>query len=168
MAARTDTSPSAERAPAPTGRMPWRHYLLNASLIVLGSLVVVLLGALGFRYFLPHNDPRRETITTPLVGDIIQVEVRNACGVDGLAGNVTAYLRDRGFDVVEFGNHTTTDLPQSLIIDRVGDLASARKVARVLGLPEDRVRQDIQPDYYLDASVLIGKDYPHLAPFQQP
>lgn len=146
--------------------MPWRHHVLNLSLLVLGSAVVVLLGSLGLRYFLPHNDPRRETDRSTLIGDIIQVEVRNACGVDGLASNVTDYLRKQGFDVVEFGNHSTTDLPTSLVIDRVGDLASARKVARVLGLPEDRVRQDIQPDYYLDASVLIGKDYRQLTPFQ--
>jgi len=65
------------------------------------------------------------------------------------------------------GDYTSFDVPYSMVIDRVGDLEAARKVAAVLGIPEERVRQQIQPDLFLDASVIIGKDYAQLAPFQE-
>jgi hypothetical protein len=51
------------------------------------------------------------------------------------------------------------------VIDRVGDLESAKKVAAVLNIPEERVTQDIRRDYYLDASIIIGHDYNRLEPF---
>ena len=144
-----------------------RGLLLNATLVILGLAVMVLLYAFATRLFMPRVDARREAETSPLMGDIIQVEVRNGCGVDGLAARMTRYLRRQGFDVVEVGDYTSFDQPTSLVIDRVGDLASARKVAAALGISEEHVRQDIQPDYYLDASVIIGRDYTAIAPFDE-
>lgn len=142
-----------------------RHRLLNGSLVLLGVLVLVLLYALVTRTFTPRVDPGREENPAQLVGAIIQVEVRNGCGIDGLAAETTRYLRRRGFDVVEVGDHSSFDLDQSLVVDRAGDLAAAQKVANALGIAPDQIIQDINHDYYLDASVLIGKDYASLTPF---
>ena len=111
-------------------------------------------------------DPYRENDSGTLVGEVIQVSVRNGCGVSGLAGELTHYLRQQGFDVVEVGDHTSFDLEQSMVYDRIGDLESARKLAVAVGLPEDRVFQDIDPEEYLDATIVIGKDYEHLTPFK--
>ncbi len=133
--------------------------------LLLGS-VGLLVYALGVRLLAPRVDPVREANPAHLVGDIIQLEVRNGCGVDGVAARTTRYLRRRGFDVVEVGDYTSFDVPHSLVIDRVGDLEAARKVAAVLGIPADRVRQQIRPELFLDASVIIGKDYAQLAPFR--
>jgi len=63
------------------------------------------------------------------------------------------------------GDHATFDVQQSRVIDRVGDLRSAKKVAAALNIPEERVVQEIRRDYYLDASVIIGHDYAQLEPF---
>jgi hypothetical protein len=139
--------------------------LLNVALAVLGLVMIVLLYALVTRSFLPRADATREGNPGQLVGDIIQVEVRNGCGAPGIAGEVTRFLRRRGFDVVEVGDHTSFDEAQTRVVDRVGDPAAARKVAAALGLPEDRIVQDIRPDYYLDASIILGRDYPALTPF---
>ncbi|ARA94596.1 MAG: LytR family transcriptional regulator [Bacteroidetes bacterium] len=141
------------------------HRLLNVALVLLGLLTLVLLYALVTRAFTPRVDPGREDNPAHLVGEIIQVEVRNACGIDGLAAETTRYLRRRGFDVVEVGDHTSFDLEHSLVVDRVGDPAAAQKVANALGISADYIVQDINLDYYLDASVLIGKDYASLTPF---
>ncbi len=141
--------------------------LENLLLFLLVGSVGLLLYALGVRLLAPRVDPVREANPAHLVGDIIQLEVRNGCGVDGVAARTTRYLRRHGFDVVEIGDYTSFDVPYSLVIDRVGDLEAARKVAAVLGIPEERVRQQIQPDLFLDASVIIGKDYAQLAPFRE-
>lgn len=135
-------------------------------LVVLLAGVGLLLYALGVRLLAPRVDPAREKNPAQLIGEIIQVEVRNACGVEGVAARTTYYLRQRGFDVVEVGNYTRIE-PHSLVIDRVGDLEAARKVAAALGIPEERVQQQIRPDLFLDASVIVGQDYASLAPFQE-
>jgi hypothetical protein len=137
----------------------------NVAILVFGVLVLALSYSLVTRLLAPGVDPVREENTGALVGEIIQVEVRNGCGVSGLAAAATLFLREHGFDVVEVGDHETFDVALSKVIDRVGDLASARKVASALGIPDERVEQDIRPEYYLDASIIIGRDYETLRPF---
>jgi hypothetical protein len=39
-------------------------------------------------------------------------------------------------------------------------------VAYALGISEKNVIQQISPDYYLDVSVVIGKDYNDLKPYK--
>ena len=139
--------------------------LLNVALLALGLAVMVMLYALITRGVGVRSDPVRASDTAKLVGDIIQVEVRNGCGVDQLAARTTQFLRDQGFDVVEVGDHTSFDVQHSMVIDRVGDLVSAKRVAAALNIPESQVVQEIRRDYYLDASVIIGHDYEQLEPF---
>ncbi len=143
-----------------------KNGLLNAGLLVVGLGVMILLYGLVTRTLLPSPSPQRSEGATELVGSIIQVEVRNGAGIDHLAAETTHYLRERGFDVVDVGNYSSFQQEQSIVIDRVGDPEAARKVAEALGLPTDRVRQDIRSQYYLDASVVIGHDYKQLRPFQ--
>ena len=142
-----------------------RNGLLNAALLIGGLGVMVLSYGLVTRALGPP-DPERPSEETELVGSVIQVEVRNGAGIDHLAARATQYLRDRGFDVVEVGNYETFQQERSVVIDRVGDPEAARKVAEALGLPAERVRQEIRRQYYLDASVIIGDDYEQLRPFQ--
>ena len=138
---------------------------LNAALLIVGLGVMVLLYGLVTRAFFSAPSPERPSETSELVGSIIQVEVRNGAGVDHLAAQTTHYLRNQGFDVVDVGNYASFNQERSVVIDRVGDLEAARKVAEALGLSADRVRQEIRRQYYLDASVIIGHDYKQLHPF---
>mgnify|MGYP000358916702 CR=1 FL=1 len=142
--------------------------VLNAALVAGGLAVAVLLYAVASRAFVSPPSPERPADdTTALVGSVIQVEVRNGAGIDGLAARTTQFLRDSGFDVVDVGNYASFDQQQSVVIDRVGNMDAARKVAEALGLPPSRVRQEIRRQYYLDASVVLGQDYNDLRPFQQ-
>ncbi len=143
-----------------------RNSLLNVVLVVLGLAVLALFYALGTRVFAPRADPVREQSSGPLIGDIIQVEIRNGCGISGLAEEMTKFLRKKGFDVVEVGNLDSFEQEYSMVYDRIGDLESAKKLASAVGLPADRVVQEIKLDEYLDASIIIGKDYATLIPFK--
>jgi len=142
--------------------------LLNAALLAGGLGVVVLLYAFASRTVFTGPSPERPASdTSELVGQIIQVEIRNGAGVDHLAEQTTQYMRDRGFDVVDVGNSSAFDQERSVVIDRIGNPEAARNVAEALGIPPSRVQQDIKPDYYLDASVILGHDYKQLRPFQE-
>ena len=142
-----------------------RNGILNAALVLGGLGVMVLLYGLVTRTITSTPSPERSSESTELVGTIIQVEVRNGAGVDHLAAQTMRYLRKRGFDVVDVGNYKTFDQERSVVIDRVGDREAAEKVAEALGLPPERVEQEIRRQYYLDASVILGRDYTSLAPF---
>ena len=93
----------------------------------------------------------------------IRVEVMNATKTRGLARRATAYLRDRGFDVVATGT-STESLDSTVVIDRSNHPEWAELVARSLG----NARVESKPDSsrYLDVTVLLGKSWrPPAEPF---
>ncbi|MGA9117254.1 MAG: LytR C-terminal domain-containing protein [Bacteroidota bacterium] len=134
-----------------------RILLLNAAIGVLALLVLYLGYSLLHRHVLsPPVEPVSEE---PGPVKIIQIDVLNGCGTRGAGAKVMTYLRKRGFDVVEVRNYKTSDVDRSLVIDRAGDLETARQVAYALGITEANVIQQINPDYFVDVSVVVGRDY---------
>ena len=138
---------------------------LNAGLIIGGAVTIVLLFALISRLGSPRPEPRRVYNPTGLLGDVIQVDVRNGAGISGLAGDMTSYLRELGFDVIEHGDHASFDVDSTVILDRIGNPDAAYQVAIALGIPREKVRSETRPDLYLDVSVIIGADYRGVKPF---
>jgi hypothetical protein len=141
-----------------------RSFLLNLVIVVL----VVAVGYLGYALFLrqvvrPPVDVDREG---GVPGEIIQIDVLNGCGAAGVASTFTAYLRARRYDVVEMRNYKTFDVDESMVIDRVGNLENAGKVAYALGIGKSNIIQQLNPGYYVDVSVVIGKDYQTLKPMK--
>lgn len=140
------------------------NVLLNLGIIVLTAT------ALFFVYSLVNRTAVRPPVDPTKVeeGDVrvIQIDVLNGCGIPGVAGRFTNFLRSRGYDVVEVGNYRTFDLPETLVIDRIGNIENAQKVAYALGIKESNVIQQINPDYFLDATVVIGLDYENLRPMR--
>ncbi len=150
----------------PDARSRLGGLLLNVGLSLAGVLALVLLYAFATRAFTPTASPVRQANPAGLVGDIIQVEVLNGCGESGIAGRATQYLRANNYDVVGSGNYVDFDQPHSLVIDRVGNREAALGVAAILGVDAAYVREEISDDYYLDASVVLGRDYRTLRPFE--
>jgi len=140
--------------------------MLDAGIVVLGFAAVLLAWALFNRIGSPRPDPTRVYNPNGLLGDIIQVEVRNGCGIGGLASRMTDYLRSYGFDVVEHGDFSTFDVESTRVVDRIGNADAAKQVAIALGLTDADIVEEVRPDSYLDVSVIIGKDYRSLLPFQ--
>ena len=88
----------------------------------------------------------------------IRVEVRNGSGIEGAAGRMTEFLREQGFDVVDFGNADRFDHPATFVLDRGGGPVQAREVAAALqGVP---IQVAAPPDSsrYLDVTVVVGAD----------
>jgi len=140
-----------------------RILLLNALIVVL----VILIG--GLLYALLARQLLRRPVEVARAGSgtgVIQIDVLNGCGASGAATGVTNYLRSRGYDVVEQRNYRTFDINASMVIDRTGERKNAERVAYALGIRNENIVQQINPDYFVDVSVLIGKDYKSLKPSQ--
>jgi hypothetical protein len=93
----------------------------------------------------------------------LQVEVLNGCGAPKIADRFTAYLRRKGYDVVRTDNYESFNVPATLVIDRRGDLPSARKLADALGVAKREVISETHDMYMVDASVVLGKNFRTLA-----
>lgn len=93
------------------------------------------------------------------VQQLIQVEVLNGCGVSGVGDKFTDIIRSKGIDVVKTGNYRSFDIDQTFIIDRVGKTETADKVADSLGIDKKKIINEINKQYFLDLTIVIGKDF---------
>lgn len=99
------------------------------------------------------DDPAHNVVAP--AGERIKVEVMNATATRGLARRATLYLRDRGFDVVSFGN-AAERRDSTLVLDRSGHPDWAALVATAM-----KGRAESRPDSsrYLDVTVFVGSDW---------
>jgi hypothetical protein len=87
----------------------------------------------------------------------VRVEVLNEGGRDRMAQRATDGLRDRGFDVVYYGNGDGFDRDSSVVVARTDRVEWARAVADALGIREVRVERD--ENRYVDVTVLLGQEW---------
>jgi hypothetical protein len=153
-------SESTERA-----RKTWARLVLN-------SLIVVLVGVIGYEAYAIY-DGREQTVPLPpahqrdsiRVNGGMQIDILNGCGAPGVGQTVTEFARSVGYDVVEMKNYKNFNQDNSLVIDRSGKLDAARELAARLGIDPAHVVQEISRDYFVTASIVIGKDYGRLRPW---
>jgi hypothetical protein len=157
---------SSLRAPsdgARPHRNPAAHTVLFVTLGLVGAFLVSAIAGIGGGWLTETPAPladgdARTLATVPL----IRIEVLNGAGVAGLARDATDHLRGVGFDVVFFGNAGRFDHDRSVVFDRAGDPARARAVAAALGI--DSVVSAVDSTLFLDATVVLGSDWPPPAP----
>ena len=87
----------------------------------------------------------------------VRVEVLNAGGREDMARLATDHLRDRGFDVVYFGNAETFGQDSTIVLDRAGRPAAAAAVGQALGT--HWVESQPDANLYLDVTVLLGSGW---------
>jgi len=88
------------------------------------------------------------------------VEVLNGTRRQGAARTATRMLRQRGLDVVFFGNADSVT-QSTRVVARRGDLERARYVAAALG--GGLVTEESDTFRRVDVSVILGEDFqPHL------
>ena len=144
------------------------NLLLNITIFLLSAIIIYL----GFILFtniagsknVAENAKKKADNYVP--SEIIQAEVLNGCGISGLADIFKDYLRSKKIDVVSTGNYENFDVMETFVIDRIGDRRKAEYVAGLLGIKKKNVITRINRDYFLDLSIVIGKDYLKLKPLR--
>jgi hypothetical protein len=133
--------------------------LQNAGLVVL-LLVVAGLIASAVMGVVGKPGPAAVAPRTPAghvpepLANRPKVEVLNASGRSGLAKEVTHYLRDRGFDVVYFGNAGPGVGKATRVVLRGTDSLAARSLADTLHIATIAKQPD--PNAFLEATVVLG------------
>lgn len=147
-----------------TSRSKRKNSSLNFSLWIFLIGITALASSIALYLLNRPTPPEQSVAVTKTFEQPVQVEVLNACGVSGLGAEMTAHLRDRGIDVVNTDNAPRQ--ANSVVIDRVGNIEAARRIAETLGLSPDSVRQVIDSTRYVEVSIIIGSDYKRLEPFR--
>ena len=133
---------------------------LNITIIFLSAVIIYL----GYSIITSLNLFESQTVngTSKKHTRVIQIEVLNGCGVADIADKFTDSLRKRNFDVVNMANYRSFEVDKSIIIDRAGRLGNAKYLADVIGLDRKRVIQQKNKNYFLDVTLIVGKDYRQL------
>jgi len=142
------------------------NFFLNIIIFLLAAIIIFVSYSL-FVKITNQSDNGIENNKKQTASEIIQLEVLNGCGVAGAADRFTDFLREHNFDVVNVGNYFTFNVDETIVVDRIGNLENARKVARSLGVQRTNVIQQLNNNYFLDVSVIIGKDYYKLKPIKE-
>lgn len=129
------------------------------------ALVAILTGSLVLGLRSAPRTPKQHAPAgpQPVVPERPRVEVLNAAGSAGLARAATRVLRESGIDVVYFGNAESFGRDSSVVIQRAGSAADARRVAEALGIQQ--IRQQPDSSLYLEVTVVLGRDWSAPAPF---
>ena len=130
--------------------------------------VLMLIGQFVNRTWLnpPIDSERERTDLLVRKGERIQLTVLNGSGESNIARRFTDYLRARKFDVVEMSNYREKNVEHSFVIDKVNDRSASSKVAYALGIDPAKIVVEIDTDAFVDAAVVIGKDFPALKPMK--
>lgn len=126
---------------------------VNLSLIVVSVSLIVIISIKVFPLFKDEDKPVAKHNHT------IQVEVLNGSGTAGLADRFTDFLRSKNFDVIKTGNFSSFDIDNTFLIDRCGKKEYAFELADSLGINKSNVIQQSNKYYYLDVTLVIGKDF---------
>ncbi len=147
------------------------NYVLNVSIVVIAALCLyfaysLIMNSSGFKTRGDNkegNDTTKRQVTNqPNIS--IQINILNATGENRIGARFRDYLKQKGFDVVDMGNYKT-EIEKSMVLDLCGDINKAKRVAEALGISQRNVIQQLDKTKYIDATVLIGKDYTELKPF---
>lgn len=156
----------------------WQDTIINTAIAVLSLIIFAFIFSFSRQY--PRSGVTMD-VTFPASKDVpklaveiyeenpildIKVEVLNGCGVKGVAGIMSDFLRENQLDVVRAENADHFEYNETLIIQRNEDIRALQTVAQAMGFDmNDRTRVLVKPDPSLDVSltVIIGKDYANLS-----
>jgi hypothetical protein len=140
------------------------HHSTNLFLIISNLILSILILFLGYSLLVKLNvfgeNPEFDNLVK--YKENMQIEVLNGCGIDGIADMFTDSLRKKNIDVVNTGNYRSYNIDNSIVIDRTGNIYNAEYVAEVIGIDNKQVIQQKNKNYFLDITLIIGKDYKQL------
>jgi len=173
-ASKTTPQKTTKRIKRSTGSS-LKEKLMTTGIWGLSLLNIALIFSLISNFFSSPNEVPASAglsrIETPKAkeGRRITVEVLNGCGVNGLAYQVSDYLRKADYDVVNFGDYQGGwNLAHTLIFDRVSlDKKYADKVAKTLDVPSSQVVPELEDSVQLMVTVIVGKDYKKMKIFTE-
>ncbi|MBC7251253.1 MAG: LCP family protein, partial [Anaerolineae bacterium] len=91
-----------------------------------------------------------------LAAEGASIAVHNGTTTGSLAAHTAAFLKERGFQVVQFGNADRFDYAQTLIIDYSGKPYTVGRLAQLLNVAEENIQRPADVPSEVDILLIIG------------
>jgi LCP family protein required for cell wall assembly len=88
-----------------------------------------------------------------------KIIVHNGSTTGNLAAQVSAFLKEHGLQVVEFGNAERFDYPTTIIVDYTGKEYTIQYLARLLNIPQNNIQPFTGSYSEIDIRLVIGADF---------
>ena len=94
-----------------------------------------------------------------LAAEGAKIIVHNGSTVGNLATRTSAFLKEQGLQVVEFGNAERFDYPTTIIVDYTGKEYTVQYLARLLNITENNIQPFTGSYSEIDIRLIIGADF---------
>jgi len=106
----------------------------------------------------------KKQVVNPPLNRVIQLEVLNGCGTQGVAKIFSTNLKRHKYDVVSSGNYlkkgkTFWKVVKTKVIDNTGNRENAEKLAEIIGIKKSNIESKVVASPIADITIVIGKDY---------
>ena len=101
---------------------------------------------------------RKKRFTQAPAPAVVRLQVLNASGRRKLAARVTKFLRQKGFDVISLGNHSSFER-HTKIVNCSDNIGAAREAREALGLDGLEIYSKFNRLAVADVRVILGEDF---------
>ena len=169
----------SSKSSRPAKRRDIKGSLINSAIVILSLLLVAFIFSFSNRQIqtgLPIEITFPSLPETPKLAVAIyeqkpildiEVEILNGCGVPGLAGKISDYLRSQQMDVVRSENADHYNYDQTILILRNENSDGLKIIAKSFGIDikdENRIKHIPDDQLNVDITVIIGSDFATIKP----
>jgi len=110
----------------------------------------------------------KKTQSEKITGHKIQVEIQNGCGHRGIAKLYTNFLRNNGYDVINYKNAINFSYDRTqLIIHKQDTSKFVDEIINILKISPQFVKYNYNNNNIYEITVIIGSDYNNLDSFEE-
>ena len=102
---------------------------------------------------------RRAEVAVALQQEGASIVVQNGTTLAGLETGAAEYLRQQGFDVMQFGPADRTDYSRTVIVDYTGKAYAIQVLAGIFNVSDENIRRSPNLKSDVDVRVIIGADF---------
>ncbi|MDW8070218.1 MAG: LytR C-terminal domain-containing protein, partial [Anaerolineae bacterium] len=102
---------------------------------------------------------RRAEVAAALQQEGAKVVVQNGTAQAGFELAVAEYLRQQGFNVLQFGSADRHDYPRTVIVDYTGKTYTLQVLIELFNVAAENVRRSPNLKSEVDVRVIVGADF---------
>ena len=107
----------------------------------------------------PELDEAQVEDLNRLAAEQARIAVQNGTTTGSLASHTATFLKERGFQVVQFGNADRFDYAQTVIIDYSGKSYTVGRLAQLFHVAESNIQHPSGISSEVDILLIIGQDF---------
>jgi hypothetical protein len=111
----------------------------------------------------PSPSPQPQAVPVEQINRLAQegakIVVQNGTPTANLAAQTAAFLKEKGYHIVEFSDADRFDYPQSIIIDYTGKEYTIQSLAVLFNVTPENIRHSPNLKSEVDIRLIVGQDF---------